>query len=97
MWVVAVAFFAGAFVLRAAGSELYGALSSCAGHASSDPGSHLRRTAPAPSEPDCIDEPKKRWRVFLHGSSILGRLPGFFLSCHSFRKKGIICYKAEGG
>ena len=42
-------------------------------------GSHLRRTAPAPSEPDCIDEPKKRWRVFLDGSSILGRLPGFFL------------------
>ena len=47
--------------------------------ARSDFGSHLRRTAPAPSEPDCIDEPKKRWRVFLDGSSILGRLPGFFL------------------
>ena len=48
--------------------------------ARSDFGSHLRRTAPAPSEPDCIDEPKKRWRVFLDGPSILGRLPGFFFA-----------------
>ena len=43
-----------------------------------DFGSHLRRRLPASGEPDCIDEPKKRWRVFLHGSPILGRLPGFF-------------------
>jgi len=60
------------------GSELYGVLSVCAGHASSDPGSHLRRRLPASVEPGFMDGPKKRSRVFLHGPSILGRLPGFF-------------------
>ena len=50
------------------------------------PGSHLRRRLPASGEPGLIDEPKKRWRVFLHGSSIVGRLPGFFLSKASARR-----------
>ncbi|MEE3411862.1 MAG: hypothetical protein VZQ47_05200 [Treponema sp.] len=77
-------FFAGDFVLRSPGSELYGALSSCAGHASSGPGSHLRRRLPASVEPGFMDEPKKRFRAFLYGPSILGRLPGFFCACHSF-------------
>ena len=31
------------------------------------------------SEPGWADGPKKRMRAFLHGPSILGRLPGFFL------------------
>ena len=60
------------------GSELYGALPGCAGHAGSDPGSHLRRTAPVRSEPGFMDGPKKRLRAFLNGPSIVGRLPGFF-------------------
>ena len=42
-------------------------------------GSHLRRRLPASGEPGLIDEPKKRLRAFLDGSSIVGRLPGFFL------------------
>ena len=36
------------------------------------------------SEPGWADGPKKRLRAFLHGPSILGRLPGFFLSFSLF-------------
>jgi len=40
--------------------------------------SHLRRRLPASGEPGFMDGPKKRFRVFLYGSSIVGRPPGFF-------------------
>ena len=46
--------------------------------ASSDFVSHLRRSGPVRSEPVLMEGPKKRLRAFLHGPSILGRLPGFF-------------------
>ena len=46
--------------------------------------SHLRRPAPVPGEPGCVDEPKNCWRKFF------SRLP--FVP-----QKSILCHKVIGG